>query len=237
MEPDILNNLDQFNDVEEIDENAMVTDARPLPPAGVYNIRLSLEQDGAKEKAILKTEFPANNISTFTTQDGKKHLMIVIRRTIVSDNPKLDGQRTNEWASTMVMKGTQTSAVDTYLRLLTGRAGVGLTTGQKIKALYDAIATEPVIVAEIDWRGESPKKDREGNNVVNKNGKNEYAAATVGGRRLTTMTNFPRNEDGSYISADLEDENGEAVFVNWDIKKFVSGPGTQQFAGNGQMAG
>lgn len=235
MAEDILNSLDQFNDVEEIDPNAMATDARPLPPAGRYQIRLKIAQDAAKNNAkrIESPDFPGNNIIYFQMKDGSKHLMIVVTHEIISENPKFNGQRWDEWMSSKADKFTQTSQVDTLLRAITGRAGVGMRTNQKVKHLYDILVTEPIILAEIEWKGQVPKLDpATGQPVLNDKGKKEYVTATIGGKKAVRMANFPKISDNPEVfqSADVTDDNGESVFVGVEVAKYLPAMGGQTAA-------
>jgi len=226
-----INNLDAFNDVEEIDPNAMVTDARPLPPPGTYQIRLSNAENGFKEGGKSQPQFtdrfPAKNVSSFIIRKdgpnkGKQYLQIAVQEEILSDNPKFNGARRTNYVNTMLNRTTQTTAVDTYLRAITGMAGVGLSQKDKIERLYDILATTPVITGEVDWRGESPK-------VVNgvpvmradDSTKPEYDVATVNGRKLFRATAFPEDGNGGRQHADLSDDSGNTVFASWQVVKYM----------------
>lgn len=226
-----INNLDAFNDVEEIDPNAMVTDARPLPTPGTYSIRLGNAENGFKDTGKSRPQFtdrfPAKNVSSFTIQKegpnkGKSYLQIAVTEEIISDNPKFNGQKRTNYVNTMVNRSTQTTAVDTYLRAITGMAGVGLSQKDKIEKLYDILATSPVITGEVDWRGESPKIAN-GQPVMRMDDptKPEYDVATLNGKKLFHSASFPDGDSGGKQHADLTDDNGNSIYASWEVTKYM----------------
>lgn len=233
MPEDILNNLDEFDVVEEIDENAMVTDAPPPPEPGPWQVKLALATDAVKDPAKLVgvDRFPAKCVGKIKTPG---HLQIVLDLEL-QDPTGAKHRPKREWFNTMVFQGVKTSAVDTLLRALTGKAGVGLSNKQKIEMLYDLVAEGGVVAGiELDLRGEAVKvgpdgavvkrKDADGNEVINtKTGEayDEYDVATVKGKKLFGGRSFPVDENGKIIAQDLTDDNGNPVFVSWVVKKWV----------------
>lgn len=212
-----INNLDAFNQVEEIDPNASISDQAPPPPAGTYQLRLKLAQGAVTDdkKLVSPDRFPAKNVSSFQTQTGPK-LMIVIEQEIVSDNGRRY-QTQRDYASTMVLDSVKTSAVDTYLKVLTGRAGVGMTQAQKVQTLYDLLATEPVCQAEIEWSG------RVETDELDKKGKKVWKTAKLDGKSLSRMANFPSveiNGQTLYKPADVDDD-GREVVTRWEVRRLL----------------
>lgn len=241
-----LNALDELGDVEEIDPDANVDDQPPPPPKGTYQIRLrnmkdaerkkleGIAQNGSPEDAQLAAkilqEFPDANISWFRTKkDGKLHFSIVIEQELVSDDPLAKNRKNKVWKNTMISQFVPTSAVDTFLRILTGRAGVGMTAGRKIAELYGLLATEPVCLGELDWSGQTIKLDKEGQPVLRENGKPDYTDAVLNGKKLNRMENFPFVEVTDSATGEARrhykpaeyDDHGNTVITSWEIRKYL----------------
>lgn len=228
---DILNNLADYDVVEEIDPEALSTDQQPPPPEGRYRVRLRPARDAEKDQAKLAKvaakfgagRFPANNVTFFVGKPGSQYAgqmvwsMFIEHELILEDGTKAPGRAVQQYVSS-VKFGKNTSRIDDYLRALTGQAGVGMTPAQKVQAVYDAISGEPLIYAEIRWEGQSLKVDADGNVVTRANGKNDYDTAVVGGKKLTRMANFPFFEDAQgvrHYKVPDEDDNGNTVNVGW----------------------
>lgn len=229
MAEDILNNLADFDVVEEIDESALSTDQAPPPAKGRYAIRVSMVPDGAKEVSRFNPadRFPAGSVAAFSFvgQDGQKqsHLYMTLKYEALNDAGVAVGQ-IRDWPNTMIGQRVRTSAIDTLLKVLTGRAGVGLSTKQKIESLYDLLASGPQVAeAEIDWVGEISVPDEK---KSNKTGKDETKRikAMKDGKVLSTMTSFPSVKVGGeqVYKPVTEDDNGAEVYTTWVIKEWVA---------------
>lgn len=207
-----INSLDSFNDVEEIDPNASITDAIPPPPAGIHCVRLRPLKDGMKEGKRVGA-FDDNSVGFFEYPQGKRHLMIAIEIEVVDDGKPWNKQTIRDYANTMLDEGRGTTAVDTYLRILTGSAGVGLTTGQKVQKLHSVLQTEPTVKADLDWEAtcvESSKKTKRDGTE-----KDVYRVALRG------MKNFPENRASASGHSPLTEDpkTGEEVRTRYFVRQ------------------
>lgn len=229
MATDILNNLADYDVVEEIDESALSTDQAPPPAKGCYQIRVSLALDAVTaENKLFNPEdrFPGKCVGKFefSNQDGlQKHLYLVTNYEVLNDAGNVIGQQ-REWNNTMVGMKIKTSAIDTLLKVITGKAGVGLNRVQKVAALYDELASGPKVVeAEIDWVGEITVPD-EKKSVKKGTDETKRVKAKKDGKLLSTMTNFPYAEVGGekVYKPVNEDDDGAEVRTGWVIKEWVA---------------
>jgi hypothetical protein len=153
--PDVdINSLDSFNDVEEVDPNASMTDQIPPPPEGqTYVATVRLVKDGIAEGKRVGA-FDDGAVGFFVIKkDGRddRHLMLVLEIEVQDEGKPWNHQRRREYINTMLDQSRGTTWVDTYLRVLTGSAGVGLSRGQKVQKLHQILQTEPQIKLDLQW--------------------------------------------------------------------------------------
>jgi hypothetical protein len=186
-----INNIDQYNDVEEIDETAMSTDQAPPPPKGVHVAKLTLVKDGIKEGKRVKG-VDDGSMGFFFYPEGKLQIMLCIQATIDEEGQPGNGQNIRVWENTMVGRDVKTSGVDSYLRVLTGHAGVGLTNIQKAKKLHDLLKTEPKVRIDLDWEARLVEPEKKENSAgVEKDvyplvlrGMEKFPSVEVGGVKI-----------------------------------------------------
>lgn len=154
-----INQLDQFNDIDDIDAGVSVYDKPLPPPDGWHRVALSAVKDGvAKQKRYGDVEFQGSvQITRFTDRDGKlqTHFMIVVDYQINEEGKQGNKQTVREWVGTMpkqVNDLTGTPA-DTLLEAITGQEGIGkgMTRLWKVAKLHQLLATNPNIWAETEW--------------------------------------------------------------------------------------
>ena len=202
-----INSLAEFTDREEVDPDAMLSDAPPPPPSVdankkkiVYTISLENKQDGA-EKPIAVNDCPKKNVSVFE-YEGKKHLNIALLMKVQ------DGSRVvtrSIYVNTMKKRDIPTTEVDCIIKALGGQSA-GLDNGSKIKTLYDLLESGTnMLRGPLEWKGTkkvwSDKKNKE-----------VEVIATVDGKKLNRMVNFPlMNIAGTtqYKPVTMDDEGAE----------------------------
>lgn len=149
-----INSLDQYNDVDPIDEGASIYD-RAMPPSdGWHTIKIKPVKDGiAEAKRFQADRFSGSaQIVKFFDRDGKEqtHFMLVVDHQIDEEGKQGNGQSAREWLSTMpqTVNNLTTTSIDTYLEKLTGRSGAGLSRVAKLERLYQVLVTEPQAMAK-----------------------------------------------------------------------------------------
>lgn len=210
-------NWDDFGQVDEIDETASITDAPPPPAPGAYALKLALVEKGSKDKAVMLDLFPEGNVQAFEVQ-GIKHLMIVLDMQLLDSNGESIGRSNRIWASTLVGRNVKTSQVDTFLQKL-GIRSQGMNVGQKVKALYDAIAggrDTLVNKVEIDW----VLVERDGHQQTNRRGNERKVFDTF----LRGQSRFPSVQVGNttvYKPLDADPKSGAPAVTRWEIRKYL----------------
>jgi hypothetical protein len=206
-----INQLDQFNDVEEVNPDAMSTDAIPPPPDGVHEFKLEVVKDGIGDPNK-RVAFDDGSVGFFEItkgpQQGKRHLQIVVDFKIDEPGAKWDGQSVRKWVNTMVGR-TETSEVDTLLKAITGQAGAGLSNGQKIQKLHELIVAGARIKAETEWTatkktGEKNDKDKDVYKVFARGMNHPAFAVKEGGKVVGQAPITEDPADGSECSTRFE---------------------------------
>ena len=222
------NDLSQWNHVEEIDPEARISDAIPPPPDGVHVMKLKVVKDGVKDEKKRVKGFDDNSVQFFYYNPNSSNpkapipanlqCMLVMDLQVDEEGKSGNGQSERRWISTMVDRERKTSEVDTFLRVLTGQAGAGMSNLAKIKKLHDLVVTEPKIKALTRWTAKliDPVKKRNKAGVE----KDDYPYAVVITKdefgnehksRALGMKNFPVafNSSGVAIGHKPISEDGE----------------------------
>jgi len=215
-----INSLEFFNDIEDIDPDAMSTDVQPPPPAkGAdgkyigYTARLKNARGGSGKKAAFTDNFPMGNVSVFTL-NNKGHMNLMVEVTVITG---MGRQYTTRCPVSTAKFGEDTTTwVDTLLRGTTGYSGAGLSNLAKTQALYAALLTEPEIYgAEFEWVAEYLTRDDAG--------KTKRKTGIWEGKKLTRMQNFPFVEiDGvKHYKAVENDSDGNEVRTGLKFHKVL----------------
>ncbi len=213
--PDI-NNLPICQEVDEIDGSASAFDQAAPPPERddkgtpiVYTIRVKPVENGVKEEKRVRTEdFPLGCVGQFTARE-QVHYGMAIEYEIVSDNPRFNGRTARDYVSTMVMDST--SGVDTLLRFAVGQAGMGLGRYDKIKQLYDVLATAPLVRATTQWTLDATEA-----RFDEKKGKDVYDTFLRGMRRFPSAD---INGVKVYRPLDADPQTGAPARTRWEVVK------------------
>jgi len=227
MAPVDINNLDLYNDIEDIDPNASVYDQIPPPPPNWYQLSTSIVKDAVKEgpKRFMGDKFQ-NAVGYFQgapKEEGGKiptHFYIVVEYRVEAGEGKPgNGQTKRVWIMTTKDKTNSTPA-DTLLKGITGQAGVGLSNLAKIQRLYDLIvAGRGNIMAQIDWilepTEDQPTMDRKtGKQKIKRDG----GLQTNRDPFIKGMKNFPVDEvTKKPLILDANPKDGRPARTSWDI--------------------
>jgi hypothetical protein len=233
-----LNIFETANLVQDINPEAMATDTVAPPPAGRYQITLTL----AKKIKFNERHPDLAGQPAFTFQDGAGNLVqseehgcityfylqsdpnhqnkifqVVLQPVLKITNP--DGtvreyEFNREYVSTMVMQGTKTSMADTILRAATGKAGVGDNDGKKIAKVFALGQNNRPVFVDTDWEA------RYRDSIVDKDGDKAWPLGKFDKRYLSTMANFPKDPRGQAIPLEV-DEGGNQISTRLIIKKWL----------------
>lgn len=242
-------NLMDFATVENANPNAMITDVAPPPPPGKYRVKL-VPAEGVKFKEDHVDESVRGKDAFMITQQGQlvhneKGFItffylkadvarkrpypqaVLVPKVLVQDGNDVREVNTDRlYASTMILKGLQTSMVDSLIRGITGQTLVGVSDAQKIGMLYQYVVNgQAILTAECDWEGRwadaEVTKDSDG--VEQK----DYPLGILGGKKLSSAVNFPRDAQGNLMPVEVDDK-GNLIRTKLVIKKWLPAAAPQQ---------
>lgn len=238
-----INLMELGNFVETIRPDVMSTDTPPPPPAGNYQIVLAAAEkikfpekhpqlpgkeafliDPATgnllhdEKGFLTYFFMKDDVA-----QKRPYMQLVLQPHILLPNP--DGGDPRQYplervyASCMVSRGVQTSMVDTLLRSITGKAGVGMKDSDKVVQLYALVVNgQAKANAHCDWEARYVDGIKEEGEAYA-----EYPLGTWDKKRLSTINNFPKDKEGHPLPVDIDGE-GVPVRTRLVVKKWLPAP-------------